>query len=82
MPIKRTNHFHYAGGNLILAMIMSQTLVPFTMLPTIKFGERKHDHTKNTLSCAKNTYLSRRTYSKTSAELVEARVGLTSFENV
>ena len=31
-------------------------------------------------SAQRNSYLSRRTYSDTSAELVEARVGLTSFE--
>ena len=31
-------------------------------------------------SAPKNSYLSRRTYSDTSAELVEARVGLTSFD--
>ena len=33
-------------------------------------------------SAPKNSYLSRRTYSDTSAELMEARVGLTSFERV
>ena len=33
-------------------------------------------------SASKNSYLSRRTYSDTSAELVEARVGPTRFEHV
>ena len=56
------------------------------MLPTIKFGEKnmttlnyKHSFM---WSAPKNSYLSPRTYSGISAELVEARVDLTSFEHV
>ena len=47
----------------------------FTKLATIKFSEKKHDHTKKhsfMCSAPKNSYLSHRTYSNTSAELVEA----------
>ena len=41
-------------------------------------------HLKHFFMCSapKNSYLSRRTYSDTSAKLVEARVGQTSFEHV
>ena len=53
----------------------------FTML---KFGEKSMITLKTLYMCSapKNSYLSGRTYSDTSAELVEARVGLTSFGHV
>ena len=54
------------------------------MLPTVKFGKKKAlPHLKHSFTCLapKNSYLSRRTYSDTSAELVVARVVL-SFEHV
>ena len=42
------------------------------------WGKKAGSHLKYSFVCsaAKNSYLSRRTYSDTSAELVEARVGL------
>ena len=41
-------------------------------------------HLKHSFMCSapKNSYFTRRTYSDTSAELMEAHVGLTSFEHV
>ena len=52
------------------------------ILPTTKFGENSMTTLKHSFTCSapKNSYLSSRTYSDTSAELVEARVGLISFE--
>ena len=54
------------------------------MLPTIKFGEKAESHLNHPFMCSapENSFLSRRTYSDTSAELVEVRVGLTSFKTV
>ena len=51
------------------------------MLPAIKFGEKSMTTLKHCFMCSapKNSYLSHRKYSDTSAELVEVRVGLTSF---
>ena len=54
------------------------------MLPSIKFGEkrRKALRTLFHVFSGKNSYLRRRTYSDTSAELVEARVGLKSLNTL
>ena len=47
-------------------------------------GKKAGSHLNHSFMCLapKNSYLSRRTYSDTSADLVEARVGLTSFGHV